>query len=737
MSAHHGYYNCLIERRGGSSYSCLARISAIALAGVALSLLPLASANAQQAGGGEINLDEVRVEGQARDNRVPPAYAGGQVATGARLGALGNTDTKNSPFSIVSYTDQFARDRQASTVSEALVLEPSVRATQGTGAPFDSYYIRGFPINEGTSGEIAFDGVFGVAPSLRIFTDYVERIEVLKGPSGALMGMSPNGGVGGVINIVPKSAHEDLTRLTLDYSSTAHLGGQVDFARRFGDNKEWGARIIGGLYGGDTAIDHQSERSSVGAVALDYQGERFRAWLYLLAQKDHFDAPLRPFFMTAGVPVPGAPSGRTNVTQPWEYSDVNDQGGLLRAEYDLNDNVTAFGAFGASRTEVERYFASAVVIKDVFGNTTTTPQFYDLAVDRYTVEGGLRANFDTGPVHHNVTLLGSYYDEETFRALGAGRGSYTSNIYNPVSAPYIAPIIPGSRPRLSASTLSGVTIADTLSVLDERILLTLGVRQQNIKASNYVSNVGTLTSSYDKSATTPVFGLVLKPWENISVYGNYIEGLSRGDVAPALATNSGEVLAPYIAKQLEAGVKFDFGQLGGSISAFQITKPVGELNSALYYSESGEQRVRGLEFSAYGKITPEVRILGGFTLLDGQLTETATLANIGNTPIGVPRVQLNLGAEWDLPWVPGLTLDGAIIYTGKQYVNVANTQELPDWTRFDLGFRYASEVYGKKTTLRANVVNLADTNYWAGVASYGTFTQGTPRTFLLSLSVDL
>ncbi len=50
-------------------------------------------------------------------------------------------------------------------------------------------------------------------------------------------------------------------------------------------------------------------------------------------------------------------------------------------------------------------------------------------------------------------------------------------------------------------------------------------------------------------------------------------------------------------------------------------------------------------------MTPQLRLLGGVTLLDGELTRTASAANIGNAPIGVPRVQLNLGAEWDLPWI--------------------------------------------------------------------------------------
>jgi iron complex outermembrane recepter protein len=707
---------------------------------VALTVALTGTATAQTATAQEAatQLDELSVEGSGVPRGIVPAYAGEQVARGGRLGLLGNTDTQKSPFSITSYTDKFIRDRQAHTASEALVLDPSVRATQTTGAPFDSFYIRGFPINEGTSGEFAFDGLYGIAPSFRIFTDYAERIEVLRGPSAALSGVAPNGGVGGVINIVPKRAGADLTRLTLDYGSTARFGGQWDVARRFGENREWGLRFSGSPRDGDTPFDRQSERTGVGALALDYQGERFRAWLYLLAQTDRFQAPLRPFLLRAGVPVPRAPDGRLNLTQPWEYSNIDDRGGLLRMEYDLNDQVTAFGDVGGSQTDVDRYFASAPTITSVTGNTTTTPQYYGLAVDRLTYDGGVRAQFDTGFVRHAFAVQASVYQEDTGRWLSPGRGGYLSNLYAPVLAPYIAPSVSAARPRLSDSTLSGISVADTLSVFNDGILLTLGVRQQRVEAHNYVANVGTLSSAYDRSATTPLVGLVVRPWEHVSFYGNYIEGLSRGDVAPTTATNAGTILAPYVAQQIEAGVKVDWGTLGTSFGAFQITKPGGELNTTtLAFAQTAEQRIGGLEFSVYGEVSPGLRVLGGLTLLDGVLIRTAVAANIGNRPIGVPRVQLNLGGEWDLPGLPGLAVNGAVIYTGRQFVDTANTQALPDWTRLDLGLRYTTLIEGRQTSLRANVVNVTGAKYWAGVASFGTFFQGAPRTYLLSMSIDL
>ena len=79
---------------------------------------------------------------------------------------------------------------------------------------------------------------------------------------------------------------------------------------------------------------------------------------------------------------------------------------------------------------------------------------------------------------------------------------------------------------------------------------------------------------------------------------------------------------------------------------------------------------------------------------------------------------------------------GGAIYTDSQYVNQANTQQLDSWTRIDAGARYATKIEGRPTTFRATVQNVFDREYWSGVASYGAFSQGSPRTLLLSTTVD-
>ncbi|PVV72613.1 TonB-dependent siderophore receptor, partial [Pseudomonas sp. HMWF011] len=308
-----------------------------------------------------------------------------------------------------------------------------------------------------------------------------------------------------------------------------------------------------------------------------------------------------------------------------------------------------------------------------------------------------------------------------------------SNLYHPVDRPKPAIAKPAT-PKVSASELSGVAIADTLSVLDQRVQVTVGLRQQRIQSSNY-NSAGVATSTYDDSKVTPLFGAVLKPWEHVAFYYNYLEGLSKGDVAPSNAANAGEVFAPYVSKQHEIGVKVDYGTFMATLALFQIHKPSGEL-AAGRFSVQGEQRNRGLEFNVLGEVAHGTRLLGGVTLLDAQLTKTAIAANTGNTPVGVPDVQANLWAEWDTSWVEGLTLTTGAIYTGSQYVNQANTQQLDAWTRFDIGARYSTRIAEHPTTLRATVQNLFDREYWSGVASYGAFSQGSPRTLLLSATVD-
>ena len=686
-------------------------------------------------------LDRIEVRGTstATIGTEPEDYAGGQVARGGRVGLLGNRDFMDTPFNITSYTAATIENQNAKTVADVLANDPSVRSTHASGGMLDSFYIRGFPLNEGNFGEVSFDGVFGVAPTFRLFTDYAERVEVIKGPTALLYGISPNSSVGGSINIVPKRAPEiDLTRVTTDYASDLYGGGHLDVSRRFGDQRQFGVRFNGSYRGGDTAIDNQSLDVGVGAIALDYEGEGIRATLDVIGQRQDVDAPLRPFFPFGNFEIPEAPGGRSNIQEPWEWATTEDLSWLGRVEYDLSDAVTVFAAVGGGNSRVERLFGTPLLLNSA-GDASVTPQNFVFDVDRLTAEAGVRAEFETAAIDHSVTFQVSGLQQRLARGSNSGIAQPT-NIFDPLPRPEQEVPQPTHVPRASANIFHGFALSDTMSMFDERVQLTLGGRWQHIDTENYSPATGVITASSDESALTPLAGIVFKPWESVALYANYVEGLSVGDTAPATAVNSGETLAPYRSRQYEIGTKVDLGRVAVTASVFQIEKPFGVLETqggGLVFAEGGEQRNRGVELNVFGEVTPEIRVLGGVAFIHGEITKTSDDAARGNTPIGVPSLQVNLGAEWDTPFLPGLTLTGNVIHTDEQFVNTANTQEIPSWTRLDLGARYLTAINERPVTFRANVENVFDLDYWSGVASYGTLSQGAPLTVKVSMTTDL
>jgi len=690
---------------------------------------------APEASSESLTLDATHVDSSyTSPGALPDELAGGQVARGARLGMMGNKDVRDTPFSVTSYTAKTLADLQTVTVADALERDPSVRSTGQTGGIVDSFFIRGFAIGEGNLGELAYDGVYGVAPNYRAFTEYAERIEVLKGPGALVYGISPNSGVGGVINIVPKRPlAEDLTRFTASYASDSQVGGHLDFSRRFGPENRFGIRFNGSLQDGDTAVDNQQRNLNIAAIALDYQGERLRLNLDFINQREHFDGASRPFTVAPTVQVPSAPNGRTSLPQEWGWSTTHEQSALLGGEYDLSDSLTVFAHAGGGKSDVKRMSDQVPRILNDAGDTTNIPGYYKFNVDRSTADIGVRALFDTDPVAHTTTLMASSYQDELSRGINNG-SVINSNIYHPVDVPKQYIVAPKVL-RISESELSGLALTDTLSILDERVQLSLGVRRQSIESRNY-SPTGAVSTRYKDDATTPLVGIVVKPWEDVSLYYNYVEGLSKGDIAPATASNGGTTFAPYESKQHELGVKYEHGSFLTTLALFQIEKPSGELGTDNVFSVQAEQRNRGVELGVFGEVAPGTRLMGGVTLLDGKLTESATAANRGNKPVGVPDVQANLWGEWDTPWIEGVTLTGGAIYTGRQYVNQANTQELDAWTRIDAGARYTTRIEGRPTTFRATVQNVFDREYWSGVASYGAISPGYPRTLQLSATVD-
>jgi iron complex outermembrane recepter protein len=690
-------------------------------------------------------LPEVKVLAQAEKIKgdLMPAYAGGQVASGSKVGLLGNKSIMDTPFNSTSYTSQLMTDQQAITVADVLANDPSVRTisyglTNAAGAG-DSFMIRGFSVQN----SVLLDGIYGIAPSRTLPVETAERIEVLKGPSALLNGMAPYDAAGGAINMVPKRAADTpLTRFTATYMSKGVFGGHLDVGRRFGEDNEWGVRFNGVYRNGKTATDGQSIELGAATVGIDYRGNRLRASLDAGHQSMNNEAPQGAggLGISDAISVPRPPSSTKQIAQNWEYSKTKSDYALAKLEFDIRPDWTLYGAVGESTNRFQ-YLSTDVYVTDAQGNADATVYYWPDFWNYKTIQGGLRGLFHTGDIKHQINLNASYLKQtHGYTTDYYGIASFSTNIYDApsVSGPSLAGF--SSRPpKTDSLQLPSVALSDTISFLDDHVAVTLGVRRQNVKVITYDTTTGDGTTTYDKSAVTPMLALVVKPLEKLSLYGNYIEGLSKGDTASVGTTNAGQVFAPFKTKQYEVGAKYDFGRFSTTLSVFQIERPSGFAVSngdgTSTYKVDGEQRNRGVELNVFGEVIPDVRLLGGVVYIDARQTRTDGGVNDGNYAPNVSKWQMNLGTEYDVRTVSGLTLTARMISSSDQYIDTINVQNIPGWTRWDIGSRYKTKAWDRPVTLRAGVENLFAHDYWVSGSGNWLYL-GKPRLFTLSATMD-
>ncbi|RZJ46145.1 MAG: TonB-dependent siderophore receptor [Brevundimonas sp.] len=699
------------------------------------------------------DLDEVVITGS--QVRQAPVYAGGQVATGGRVGMFGSQGVMDTPFNTISYTEALARDQQARSVADVLQNDPAVRVTKGFGNFQELYIIRGFPVY---SDDMTYNGLYGVLPRQFVASEFIERVEVFHGATAFLNGAAPGGsGVGGAFNLTPKRAGDaPLNRLTVGWDGGEALYAAGDFSRRFGADNEWGARLNVAARDGEGSVDGENRDLQVLGLGIDRRGDRARFSADLGWQNHHIDAP-RPSVTPNGA-VPEAPSADSNFAQPWTYTDEEQLFGVARGEFDLTNDITVWAAFGARSGKESNVLANPNANAD---GSLSAYRFDNTREDTvFSGDIGVRLDLTTGAVDHRIVASLSQVQLRSGNAYAfSSFAGFAGDLYNPVTvAPPAADFFVGgdlSDPLTTErSRTSSFALADQLSFLDGRLLATVGARYQEVRTSAYDYNTGApLPGAYSGDAITPAFALVYKPTDQISLYANYAEALIPGKIAPAVVggievSNDGEVLDPFRAEQIEAGVKYDAGRFGGTLSVFSLTLPnesftldpnVPPAPQTGTYGSGGEQRNRGIELSVYGEPVDGLRLLGGLTLIDAEITEDIDPNLVGNAPIGVPEVQANLNVEWDVPAVSGLTLEGRAVYTGSQQVNDVNTVELDSWTRFDAGMRYQFEAGERPLTIRARVENLADEDQWVAVGGYpgaNYLTLGAPRTFRVSISTD-
>ncbi|MBI1626081.1 TonB-dependent receptor [Comamonas suwonensis] len=721
------------------------RISLAAIVLCSPQLLWAQTASSAQVPEPETALQTVTVEASADASAqgLAKPFAGGQVATGARNGILGTRDWKNSSFSSTAYTSQLIEDTQSKSVGDVLLSDPSVRQARGFGNFQELYMLRGMPVY---SDDIAYNGLYGLLPRQYVASEFFERVEVLRGANAFLNGAAPGGsGVGGVISLLPKRAGNDaLTQVSTGIQTGGQAYASADVSRRFGPDQSTGVRLNAVRRDGGTGIKDEDRSLTALGVGLDWRSRDVRLSADVGYQRNSYRGG-RPS-VTPSDFIPAVPDNKTNYAQSWTRSTERDLFATMRGEWDLNATTTAWAAGGLRRSK-EDNINSGVTVLNANGDTTGT-RFDNVRKDRVgTAEAGIRTRLQTGSVGHELVASASTYSATESGAWAMASG-LRNNLYNPYAS--VMPentFFGGSMAnpyKVGETRFDSLALSDTLSMYDDRLQVTLGLRRQRIDQTSYDYNSGLQTDSYKKSATTPALGAVFKVTDDVSVYANYIEALTKGAVAPATANslpvlNAGQVFSPYKSKQKELGVKWQRGTMGATAALYTTDVPSSYVVNQMY-GQYGKQRNQGMEFTVFGEAAKGLRVLGGLTLTQAKIKQAADASQVDRYAIGVPKTQATLGVDWDVPGVSGLALNARVTHTSSQYANAANSMKVAGWTRTDIGARYLVDLGNDRMlTLRARLDNVFDKNYWASVGGYpgaNYLVQSAPRTLSVSATVN-
>lgn len=591
--------------------------------------------------------------------------------------------------------------------------------------------IRGFAAD---SGDIYRDGV-RESGQVRRSTANVERIEILKGPASVLYGRSAGGGV---INLVSKQARFDAkSSLTLRGGSWDNYGGTLDINKVINPNVA--VRLTADreqAHSFRSGIRNKNEMVSPSITVDTRTGWR---WTGQYTWDNVWRVPDRgPVYGE----LPADVSIRQGFARPGDY--VEDRLRVLRSDlaYDLDSNWSL--RWVASKREASQDF------DHVFGGTYCNAAGRTAAGARCAYPGLLLQNYawqatrnkttthtldlsgrvDVAGMRHEL-LLGLEHSDEVRQPQVYGTVPYSTpiNPYNPAW-----PAATGNRPAPTQNNLHDAAsramyLQDLVNLAPQWKLL-VGARYDSYDFDTLNRINGTRRDA-DGNSVSPRAGLVWQPAREHSVYLSYNKSFAPYGGRGSIGVSGAQDDEPQHSRQWEAGVKSDWldGKLSTQWAVYQlehynIRYQPDSTNFPDLWAMRGKERSRGMEFSAAGRLAAHWYVRGGVGLMSAKVVEDRSVpANEGKYLRDTAQRNGNLFVRYAPQghWYTEL----GVTHTSARWLNAANTQRLPGYTRWDalIGWRAAPW----NATLA--ISNLLDKEYWRS-----TSMPGTPRSVLLSVN---
>ncbi|HHX8449945.1 TPA: TonB-dependent receptor [Vibrio diabolicus] len=602
--------------------------------------------------------------------------------------------------SVVTKTEM--QDRGAVRLVDALDGVAGVNNTLGEGSR-DQFMIRGFDsLNDMYRDGMRDDGTLQSYRSLA----NVERVEIVKGPAGALYG---RGSAGGIINLVTKRANgESFTHVKGSVGSNSQYVGQVDSSMAFSDKVN--GRINLEYRQADSYVDHVDSNDFFIAPTirvLPADGHTIDIDVEYAHQEL---VPYRGVPSKNGKPVDLPVSTYFGGTNDYQESDS------LRVavdyEWRLNDQWVWNNRAAFNHIELEQKGTRQGKVTGNEVSQTVNNFGYD---PRTTTTLQSELIWET---NDNQLMLGADFNQiDIDLTLASDKTLPPQNIYNPVVGPTPDP---GFKPfRDNTTTTTGVYVQDVYTWGDLSVIG--NVRYDSMDLEQQKAGAGKEKLDDDKVSYRT--GLVYRINYDTSVYAS----LARSWQLPYAGIYINPKLAEFFHTDLkEVGAKAYLldNALMLNAALFQIDQEQPQTNVDGDVIDKIEVRHQGIELEARGQITKQWDISVGYSYLDAE--DKAT----GKKPNDVSDHLFSLWSTYQLD--DNWRLGGGVKYVGDRYAGNDEAVALGDYTTVDLMAAYTTG----RHKIQANAYNILDEKYILG-ATNGTsglnqIGYGAPAEFMLS-----
>lgn len=656
----------------------------------------------------------------------------------------------NTAKTVQVITQKEIEQRGASSVYDVLRTTPGVTLGTGEGGnPMgDRPFIRGYE----ASTDMMVDGVRALGRnSYEAFN--LERIELVKGATGAYAG---RGATGGSLNMVSKSARlgEAFNHASLSFGNASQKRAQLDSNMALSETVALRLNLYGqdGEVPGRGGIKDDKLGFAAGVTAKVSDATTVKAGMYF-SSADSTPSFGIPMANDAYRDLTGDTSYGTGTAadpyRPLDYLDHSLFRGLwdrdfrkvynrslaLGVEHEFDNGLT----FEAGLTRISNQQAYIVTRPTLVDSNGDAPGG-DLLFDRSSRSGhrtnvveafnaSLKGEHELGGMTHSW-VIGTEISVEKLRSgsiTGIGGGSMrTPDWENPNPNDFVdmsgMSYGPLGEPVVTRS--QSLYLFDTVDI-NEQWIANFGLRHEKFRVDQKSNGLSRKDNIWSYQA-----GLVYKPAANGSIYGSFSTSASPSGQCAGLAggsegagactlTASNRDLAPEKTRSFELGTKWDFfsDQLSFTAALFRTEKTNARVSDPLGVTATvGENRAQGLELGLSGQINDQWAVSAGYTytdakIVDGGAVNTGTrsapvwvdgLYN-GNQMHYIAKHSFSLWSTYniDSAW----TIGGGATYVGKRYTNAENSGLLPAAWRVDMMAAYQ---LNDKASVQLNVNNLFD-----------------------------